>query len=267
MLREEFFKNGTRLEVDSDTKIAVVTLDRPPVNPVNPDESVLRDTFQSFTDRKDVNCVILTGGGTKAFCAGANLKASRSQELTPSQMIDSGRGWREVKAAVRECRVPVIGAINGAATGAGVGLASSCDFLIASENARFSVNEVNVGLLGGGTALLRMGLNQFKLRALYFTADWLNAQDLYRLGVVEAVVPPDRLMPEAMKVAERIAQKSPVVLRMAKESLSRLEKFIVDWDEAYHIEQDHTHKLGFFEDSKEARASWVENRKPDWKWR
>jgi enoyl-CoA hydratase len=102
---------------------------------------------------------------------------------------------------------------------------------------------------------------------MYFTGEMVGAEELYRLGAVEAVVPPEQLLPEALKFATLIASKSPIALRMAKESLNRFEEFLLPYEDAYRMEQDYTNRLGTFEDAKEGTAAFLEKREPQWKWR
>jgi enoyl-CoA hydratase len=106
-----------------------------------------------------------------------------------------------------------------------------------------------------------------KMRTMYFTCDFVSAQEMYRLGAVEQVVPAEELMPAALELAGRIAAKSPIGLRMAKASLNRMEASLSDWDRAYRIEQDYSGKMRDVEDSREARAAWNEKRPPVWSWR
>ena len=259
---------GIRVEADTDTHVAVVTVDRPPVNAVDPGlMAAIRDTFRELDERRDIHAVVLTGAGSRAFCAGIDLNR-RADPLGPGESppIDSGKLWRDAKASVLHCAVPVIGAINGAAIGAGVGLASSCDILIAAEDARFGVTEIKVGALGGGSAMLRM-VGPYKMRRLFYTGDLVNASELYRLGAVEAVVPQGQLLHTALELAREIATRSPVGLRLAKESLNRMELMISPWDAAYRLEQDYSSRLSKFEDSKEAAAAFRERREPVWRWR
>jgi enoyl-CoA hydratase len=260
---------GLRLEVDPATQVAVVTLDRPPVNALNNAlRLAIRDTFQSFAERKDVNAVILTAAGSRAFCAGVDLRERAAQRADTSgdRPLDPGRLWRDTKGAVQDCAVPVIAAVNGAAIGAGLGLVTSCDIIIASTEARFGVTEINVGLLGGGAALMRM-VGRSKARRMYFTGDLETAAEMERLGAIEAVVEPDQLLPAARALAANIARKSPIALRLAKESLNRLEEFVTPYEAGYRMEQDYTNRLGTFEDAREGTAAFMERREPVWKWR
>jgi enoyl-CoA hydratase len=253
-----------KLEVDSDTMVAVVTLDRPPVNAIDrATHRAMNELFSSLGARRDVNAVVLAAAG-RTFCAGVDLnERGREQAEKP---LDPGRSWRDAKASILECSVPVIAAVQGAAIGAGLGLVSMCDFIIASEEARFGLTEINVGLLGGGSAAMRL-VGRGTMRKMYFTGELLGAEEMHRLGAVASVVPSEQLLPEARAIAERIAEKSPIALRLAKESLNRLEEYVLPFETAYRMEQDYTIRLRTFEDASEGARAFAEKRKPKWQWR
>lgn len=137
-------------------------------------------------------------------------------------LLDPGSIVRDCFWALSDCPLPVIGAINGAAVGAGLALVACCDIIIASENARFALPEINAGVLGGGRHLQRM-VGPYKTRKMFYTGEFVSAEEFYRLGALESVVPPARLLDEARALAEVIATKSPIGLRLAKESLNRVE--------------------------------------------
>jgi enoyl-CoA hydratase len=246
--------------------IATVTLNRPPVNAIDlatVDE--LRETFVRLSADEAIRVVILTGAGSRAFCAGNDLRDANSPAASGRRpSLDRGRQARELFWAIRDCAVPVIGAINGAALGSGLAMASMCDVLIASETASFGLPEINVGLLGGGTHMKRL-VGVYKMRLAYFTGRRLPAEELYRLGAVEKVVPPEELMGEALALAREIAGKSPIAVRLAKESLNRAED--LELKEAYRTEQDYTLRLMQFEDSREAAQAFLEGRAPRFKFR
>ena len=138
--------------------IVTVTLDRPPVNAVTTDTlAELRDVFSVLGDDRDVRVAILTAAGTKAFMAGVDLKTVGDRgpldELPPALVLDRGHVARDAMWSIVDCPVPVIGAINGPALGAGLAIAACCDILVAAEGARFGTTEINVGLLGASAHL------------------------------------------------------------------------------------------------------------------
>jgi enoyl-CoA hydratase len=166
--------------------------------------------------------------------------------------------------AITDCAVPVIGAINGPALGAGLAFAACCDILVAAEEASFGVPEINVGLLGA-SAHVSLLVGRYKAREMFFTGERVSAAELHRLGAVRAVVPRADLLATAGALADELAAKSPIALRLAKESMNRVEHLSLK--EAYRTEQDYTARLSTFEDAAEARAAFTEKRPPSWKWR
>ncbi len=251
--------------------IAVVTYDNPPVNAVSPTMMAeMAEVFGQLSEDRSVRVVILTGAGERAFMAGADLKAARGPQgdngsgPPASKATDTGRDARKAFFAVYDCDVPVIAAVNGPALGAGLVFVAVSDFIVAAEKARFGMTEINVGLLGGGAFLQRL-VGPYRARRLFMLGRQVPAQEFFEMGVVEAVVPNDQLLDKAMELARELAAKSPIAMRLAKESLNRIEALPLK--DAYRTEQDYTHRLLAFEDSAEARAAFVEKRAPEWHWR
>lgn len=250
------------IRVDIKDYIAVVTMANPPVNAMSLRmQAELTRAFDSFSDRDDVRVVVLTGEG-KTFCAGADMKHKTSSVPEPGDRWAERRSWRECTYSVMECKKPVICAINGPALGAGLGLVASCDILIASETAELRLPEINVGLLGGARRSMRL-FGHSKVRRMMFTGRGVKAAELDKLGVVEAVLPPDQLMEGAMEIAREIAAKSPIAIRLAKHGVNTIEEMSVR--DGYRFEQDMTAELGRYEDSKEAMRAFVEKRPPVFK--
>src|SRR4051794_21975604 len=257
------------LSVERRDGVAVVTLDRPPVNAVTTstfDEIV--DVFTAFNDDRDVRVAVFTAAGERAFMAGIDLRSVGERDRGPAVraplITDPARQARDAMWSITDCAVPVIGAINGPALGAGLAFAACCDILIASDNARFGTTEINVGLLGASAHLSTL-VGRHKARELFFTGEQITADELYRLGALRSVVTRNELLPEAMKLATVLAAKSPIALRLAKESMNRVEHMPLK--DAYRTEQDYTARLATFEDASEARAAFMEKREPDWKWK
>jgi enoyl-CoA hydratase len=247
--------------------VATVTIDRPPVNAVDRDAHVaIQRAFDSLNENQDVRVAILTAVGDRAFMAGADLRTinKRHENPSPTAITDPARYARDAFWSITDCAVPVIGAINGPALGAGLAYAACCDVLIASDNATFGTTEINVGLLGASSHLLML-VGRHKAREMFFTGETISAAELYRLGALRAVVAREDLMPTAMELARSLAAKSPIALRLAKESMNRVENLPLK--EAYRTEQDYTARLLRFEDAKEANAAYLEKRDPEWKWK
>lgn len=238
--------------------VATVTIDFPPVNAMTlPQYAELTETFDALWEG-DARVAVLTGGGERAFCAGANVRAAA--EGRPRS--DHGRTARECFNAIYDCPVPVIGAINGAALGAGLAIAASCDYLIASEKAVFGLPEIDVGLMGGAKHLSRLFPEGF-VRRMHYTGERATAQEAHRLGAVVRVVPAEKLMEEAMADARLIASKMPIGIRLAKEGLNVMQ--FMDLKNGYRFEQTRTDVLVKTEDALEAKKAFVERRTPVFK--
>jgi enoyl-CoA hydratase len=249
--------NTLLLEVKD--RIAVLTLNRPPVNAQNAElRSELTQVFDELSDRDDVSVVVLTGSG-KTFSAGADIRERPNLGATPGAYGRHNRLVRESYYAVVECAKPVIAAINGPAMGAGFGLVMASDIWVASEDAFVSMPEINVGLAGGVTFLQEV-FGRSRARRMFYTGMKVTGQELYRLGLVEACLPADELMPYAMEIAAEIASKSPIALRLAKEA-ARMTQVMPSRD-AYRYEQGNTVALSKTEDAKEAQRAFLEKRAP-----
>jgi enoyl-CoA hydratase len=252
------------LEVEVKDKIAVVTLNRPPANAQN---AVMRseiiETFDRFNDSEDVRAVVLTGKG-KIFSAGADINERPNLGQSPGAYWRHNRLVREASNSIAECNKPVICAVNGPAIGAGFGLMATCDIWIASNTAFFSMPEINVGL-AGGTAMLQSIFGKSRARRMFFTGMRISAEEMYRLGLIEASLPPEELLPYTMDLAREIASKAPIALRHAKEACQVTA--VMPRREGYRFEQNITVALSKTEDTAEAQLAFKEKRQPIYKGR
>jgi enoyl-CoA hydratase len=247
-----------RVEVNDG--IATVTIERPPVNAQNRrSREELIHIFDTLGDRDDVRVIVLTASG-KTFSAGADVKERVDMAAEPGEYTRHNRITREFFYAVSDCQKPVIAAVNGPAIGAGFVLMLACDIMLASENAYFVMPEIDVGLAGGARFLMQH-FGRSKARTMYFTGRRVTAAELYRLGVIEACVPQDQLLPAAMDIARSIAAKSPVGVRAVKRAFNAVEEMPVR--DAYRYEQTITVDLSKTEDAREAQRAFVEKRKPN----
>ncbi len=252
------------LDIQIADKIAVVTLNRPPVNAQNAKmRTELTEAFDVLSDLEDVAVVVLTGSG-KVFSAGADIRERPNLGATPGAYGRHNRIVRESHNALVECSKPIIAAINGPAMGAGFGLIMACDIWVASTDAFVSMPEINVGL-AGGVSFLQKYFSRSRARRMFYTGMKVDAQELYRLGLVEACLPPEQLMPYAMDIAREIAGKSPIALRLAKEAARMTE--VMPLREAYRYEQSNTVFLSKTEDAREAQLAFLEKRAPVYKGR
>ena len=252
------------IRLDVADHIATVVMDRPPVNAQNAAfRTELTWVFDSISDRDDVRVAILTGTGDM-FSAGADIKERPGLVKEPGDYVRHNRITRECFYSIKECAKPVIAAVNGPAMGAGYALMVFCDIMIASENAFVNMPEIDVGL-SGGMRMLRELFPKSKARRMFFTGARVSAQELYRLGIIEACVPRAQLMDEAMKIAREIAAKSPLAMRYAKEDANTVEEMSIR--DAYRYEQNITVALSKTEDAREAQMAFIEKRKPVFKGR
>lgn len=246
------------IKVEKREGIAVVTLDRAPVNAITlAHYQAIGETFSVLGAEMNVHCAVFTAAGDRAFCAGLDL-----HEFMAATVEDDPKRAkivRECFSAVLHCPIPVIAAVNGPALGAGTVLAAVCDIRIASARASFSMPEINVGRCGGGAHVGRL-IGQGALRKMFFTGAPIDANEALRLGLVEEVLPADELMPRALALASQIARKSPLGLRMGKQSLNEIEAMEVE--AGYAREQQFSTVLMATEDAREATRAVIEKRPP-----
>jgi len=234
--------------------VAEVAIDRPPVNALDAAGwRELAEVISAIGLRQDVRAVVLSGTG-RGFCAGVDIK----ELAADSSMITAvNRGCYDSFAAIYDCPVPVVAAIHGYALGGGVALAGSCDIVLADEGTQFGLPEIDRGALGGGTHLIRL-FPQQKARVMMFTGASIDAAEAFRLGALEDVTKPGKVLARARELAAEIASKSGVALRLAKQSLNGIE--LLDVKRSYRFEQGYTLELYTSPDSQEARDAFVDKR-------
>ena len=210
------------INLEIKNKIAIATMDYPPVNALSADaNNEIIKLFDSFHTNKDVNVVILTAAGSRAFCAGVDLNSRLPSGNSQNDPSAHYRRARETFNSIYECAVPVIGAINGPALGAGLAIAASCDFLIASDNANFGLPEIDVGLLGGAGHLQRL-FPQSVTRMMNFTAKRMPAEEAKSYGAVIEVVTLDNLLSTASLKIESLNRFCNVRIERVGEPLGPL---------------------------------------------
>jgi enoyl-CoA hydratase len=219
--------------------VAECVLDHPPVNalPVA-GWFELATTLRGLGEDQRVRVVILRAEG-RGFCAGVDIKELQAA-ADYTALVAVNRWCAAAFAAVYECQVPVIAAVQGFCLGGGVGLAGCADIIVASDDATFGLPEVDRGALGAATHLARL-VPQHRMRALMYTAATATAAELHGYGSVLHVVPRDDLRGAALAVAAEVAAKDPVVIRAAKESLNGIDP--VDVRRSYRYEQSYTFEL------------------------
>jgi enoyl-CoA hydratase len=238
-------------------KIAVVTLDNPPVNAYSKDfAEELIEVFDELNDTPEVRCIVVTGRG-KVFSAGADIKNRQAVGDIKGETYRHLRRTREVSNCIVECNKAVITAVNGAALGAGLGPVIAADIVLASDTAVFGLPEIDIGLMGGARHAMSF-FPKTLARRMILTGYRVPAEELYRRGIIEACVPPERLMEEAMTMARTIASKSPKALSLAKRAINTVEHMPLR--DGYRFEQNLTVEMTRHEDSKEAMRAFVEKR-------
>ncbi|MDT3845155.1 MAG: enoyl-CoA hydratase-related protein [Bacillota bacterium] len=210
------------LVMEVENEIAVVTINRPKsLNSLN--SATLQEIYECFTDiasRKDIKVVILTGSGQKAFVAGADI--SEMVNATPAEGKTMGMVAYKAFKQIEECPQVVIAAVNGYALGGGCEISMACDIRIASDNAKFGQPEVNLGILPGfgGTQRLARLIGKGRAKELIFTADMISAEEAYRIGLANHVVPQAELMDYCKEMAKKIISKASYGVSLAKQSIN-----------------------------------------------
>lgn len=200
-------------------KIGIATLNRP--EKLNALDMKTRAELKEVLERaeKEVRVLIITGTG-KAFAAGADINELVKRD--PLMAIEATKLGTELFAKVEELEIPVIAAINGLALGGGLELAMACDIRIASSNAKFGQPEINIGIFPGGGATQRLprlvGMGMAK--KLVLTGEMITAEEAYRIGLVDELVEPEKLIDRAKEIANKIAEKSAIAVKLAKRALN-----------------------------------------------
>jgi len=232
-------------------RIGEIVLDHPPVNALDSAGwNELPSIIEALGRDPEVRCVLIRAEG-RGFCGGVDIKEMQAH---PERITYLNRGNYRTFRAVRACEVPVVTAVHGFVIGSGIGICGASDVVIASEDAFFSLPEVDRGAMGGASHLMRMFPIQ-KVRAAFFTAGRIDAAEAYRLGAIEKVVSRDTLVDEARAFASVIASKSRTALTLAKEALNGIEPR--DVDHGYRFEQGFTLEMYLHADSQKARDAFV----------
>ena len=232
--------------------VAEIILDHPPVNAFSGKIwNEFPDIITSLGKRQDVRVLLIRAEG-RGFCAGVDIKELAANSAA---IVDVNKGNYETFKAIRACEMPVICAPHGFVIGGGIGMCGAADVIIASDDCFFSLPEIDRGAMGGAAHLQRI-LPLPKVRSAFFTGGKISAQEAYRLGGIEKIVPLDQLYTEARAFADIIAVKSRDGLRIAKQALNGIESF--DVDKAYRWEQGFTFEMYMHEDSQKSRDAFVE---------
>lgn len=243
-----------------------VTLNRPDfANAFNTQMSrELMELFETFQlGDQDVRVILLTGAGEKAFCAGGDLKERKG--MTDAQWQAQHAVFERMARAILACPVPVIAAVNGAAYGGGCEIAGLCDFIYASDNARFALTEVTLGIMpgAGGTQSLPRAMGERRAKEVILTGLPFTAAEGAQWGFVNKVLPQAELLEASMITARRIASNGPIAVRQAKQAIARgLQMSIAD-GLAFEIEA--YNRMVPTEDRREGILAFNEKRKPNFR--
>ena len=247
-----------------DSQIATVTLNRPQKHNAQND-TLRREMYQVFSDLsidEDVKVVVVTGAGEKAFSAGADISEFVAP-ASPTQLRER-RKRLEYRAMMEKCPQPIIAAINGFALGGGLELALACDIRIAAENATLGLTEINLEIIpgGGGTQRLQRLIGKGKALEMILTGARVPAAEALRLGIVERMVPAGEALKAAVELARTIAEKAPIALRYAKESV--VKGIGMSLEDGLRLEGDLSTLMRTTEDRVEGAKAFLEKRKPKW---
>lgn len=251
------------IRIERDEELAVIVVDRQEkMNALNPD--VVKELGQALDrvrEDDDVRGVILTGAGEKAFVAGADIgELARMEPLSGVEISRQGQG---VFQSLERLGKPVLAAVGGYALGGGCELALACHLRIASENARFGLPEVGLGIIPGygGTIRLARIVGLGRALEMTLTGEMVGAEKAEAMGLVSAVVPRDELMEKAKELMRTITKNGPVALRMALESVYRA--LDTSTREALDFESSLFGLLASTSDMKEGMHAFLEKRKPE----
>lgn len=246
--------------LDRDGEIAIVAINRPKVlNALRTD--VLRELVECL---KEVDCddtvkvVIITGAGEKAFVAGADI--AEMAVLDPKKAKQFSEFGNLVFSAIEKLSKPVIAALNGYALGGGCELLMACDIVIASDKARIGQPEVKIGIPPGfgGTQRMARIVGKMKAKEIIMTGDMITADEALRIGLINKVVPAEKLMEEAKAMARTIASRAPVAVRMAKQLIN--EGMNVDLESGLAMESKGFAICFSTNDQKEGMKAFLEKR-------
>jgi enoyl-CoA hydratase len=248
--------------VTEEGPIGIVQLNRPKVlNALNFEiMSELVSALEELDREVTIKAIILTGS-ERSFAAGADLA-----EMSQSTPVDLVLGRRfELWDRIRKISKPIIAAVSGYCLGGGNELAMNCDLIVASETATFGQPEVNVGIIpgAGGTQRLPRVVGKYKAMEMILTGKSISADEAYRIGLVNRVVPPESLMEEAKKIATEIASKPPISIRSAKEAILRAQDTTLEM--GLEFERKAFYMLFATEDGREGMKAFLEKRKPIYK--
>lgn len=249
------------LQITVEERVALVMLNRPEkLNALSMKMlAELRSLFEELRVDKEIGAVVISGAG-KAFCAGGDINDMLEGKLQLD--YTAGRTLGKTIMAIQGLEKPVICALNGIAAGGGAGIALACDVIFASEKARFSEIYTNIGMLPdcGNLWLLARVVGPYKAKELCFTAEIIDAAEMYRLGIAQRLFPPEELLPASMEFARKLAEGPSKAYAMIKTLIDR--GWGLSLEQFYDLEALGVEIIMQSDDFKQGVAAFVEKRKP-----
>lgn len=250
-----------------DKHILLYTMNRPEVmNAKNTKMGVeQKEIFEELYVRQhDLRCVVITGRG-KAFSAGGDLK--ERNQMSNEEWEQQHATFEQAGNALRDCPIPVIAAVNGAAFGGGTELALSCDFIYAAATARFALSEIGLGIMPGGMGTINLpnAVGERRAKEVIWTAQPFSAEEAHDWGLVNKLCQPDSLMDETLAVARRLSEVAPLAVMRSKRSMSIATQ--VDRGTGMQFELEAYNRLVGTDDRLEGVRAFNEKRKADFKGR
>ncbi len=249
--------------VSTDGAVGLIQLNRPKaMNALNAAiMNELGDAVEEFGRNNDVGCIVIYGSD-RAFCAGAAI--DEMKDATPLFMYENAwinRNFQRIRKSIK----PIIAAVSGFCLGGGCELAMTCDFIIASESAKFGQPEINLGIIpgAGGTQRLPRAIGKARAMEMILTGKFIDAKEAERRGLVSRVVATELYLEEAKNVAREIASKPPVAVRLAKEAVNK--GYDLPLAEGLEYESRLFYMLFSTQDQKEGMEAFLAKRKPEWK--
>jgi len=250
---------------EKDGNVAVIKFNRPKaLNAINPDVlAEVNDALDTVETDPEIKVLILTGEGEKAFVAGADI--AHMVNLRPLEGRKFSREGQQMLFRLEKLSIPVIACVNGFALGGGTEISMACDFIYASETAKFGQPEINLGIIPGfgGTQRLSRLVGKAMAKELCMSGVMISAAEAKEIGLVNKVFPPEKLWDETMKTARLLASKGRVSMRGVKHCIDR--GFDVDLNSGCYLEADAFALCMASPDGKEGMTAFLEKRKPEFK--
>lgn len=250
-------------------KVAWIILNRPEKrNSISPKMTYeILQSLKELNERQEIQVVVMTGEGDKAFSAGGDLSPDPTGPTAFLDRYESSRLFAEIFRVMESFKKPIVARVNGDALGGGFGLVSACDIAVASETARFGTPEINVGLFPYIilATLIRVTSNPKKLLEIMLTGERISAEEAMKLGFINYVVPPDQLDSKVDEVVNKLLEKSPAILRMGRRAYYTARE--LEFSKSLEFLSAMLSLNTMAEDLVEGVMAFFQKRKPEWKGR